>query len=73
MRCVSGAWRSPYQRPSESANAPATLKYLRLTAPMPFIRAYSASAVSTASFEAPYGLVGLVGAVSVMGTLSGSP
>ena len=40
---------------------------------MPCSRAYSPSAVSTATFDPPYGLVGLVGAVSSMGTDSGSP
>src|SRR6266571_306200 len=72
IRWVSTTCRSPAHWPPDRC-APATLKYRRLTAPRPFIRACSASAVSTASLEAPYGLVGLAGADSLIGTDSGSP
>ena len=53
IRWVSGLCRSPSHRPSGPAAAPATLKYRRLTAPILCILACSASAVSTASLEAP--------------------
>ena len=43
------------------------------TAPIRCILACSASAVSTATLVAPYGLVGRVGAVSSIGVRSGSP
>src|SRR5712691_1290158 len=42
-------------------------------APRPCIRAYSESVVSTATFDAPYGLVGRTGAVSGIGTCSALP
>ena len=45
----------------------------RRQTPRPNIRPYSVRAVSTASLDAPYGLVGRVGSVSSIGVRSGSP
>src|SRR2546429_9703119 len=74
MRCVSGLCRSPSQpEPPGTECAPATLKYRRLIAPNPYSRPNSVSVVSTASLDAPYGLVGRVGSVSRTVGPSGSP
>src|SRR3954468_17335145 len=68
MRRDSGSGPSPCL-----PYAPATLKYRRDAAPRPCATASLVIMWSTASLEAPYGLVGRVGSSSVMGTDFGSP
>ena len=53
MRCDSGSWRSP-----QLPYAPATLKYRSETAASPCAAASPLIMWSTASLDAPYGLVG---------------